>query len=169
MDADPDSTYHPDADPDFDIYLMRIRMQIRTFIWHGSDFSPWSGSTVDKLYGYETIWALFKGFEPLFGSQVACHLQIDADPVSDPADDFDADPDPDFYLKRIQVQIRIFIYSRFCPGLPVPGWYVESGAAPRHGHQVNSVVILPGHGRNVDNGLEVVCLHSGGQLARVLH
>jgi len=36
---------------------------------------------------------------------LACHLQIDADPVSDPAYRFDADPDPDFYLMRI----RIFI------------------------------------------------------------
>jgi hypothetical protein len=25
FDADPDSTYHPDADPDFDFYSMRIR------------------------------------------------------------------------------------------------------------------------------------------------
>ncbi len=42
LDADPDSTYHPDADPDYDFYLMRIR--IRIFIWCGcgseSDFSP---------------------------------------------------------------------------------------------------------------------------------
>ncbi len=29
-----------------------------------------------------------------------CHLQIDADPVPDPAYHFDADPDPDFYLMR---------------------------------------------------------------------
>jgi hypothetical protein len=29
LDADPDSTYHPDADPDSDCYLMRIRMRIR--------------------------------------------------------------------------------------------------------------------------------------------
>jgi hypothetical protein len=27
---------------------------------------------------------------------LACHLQIDADPVPDPAYLFDADPDPDF-------------------------------------------------------------------------
>ncbi len=32
LDADPYSTYHPDADPDSDFYLMRIRMRIRIFI-----------------------------------------------------------------------------------------------------------------------------------------
>ncbi len=31
FDADPDSTYHPDADPDSDFYLMQIRMWIRIF------------------------------------------------------------------------------------------------------------------------------------------
>jgi hypothetical protein len=45
----------------------------------------------------------------------ACHLQIDVDPdsVPDPAYHFDADPeadpDTDFYLKRIRMRIRIFI------------------------------------------------------------
>ncbi len=28
VDADTDSTYHPDADPDFDVHLMRIRIYI---------------------------------------------------------------------------------------------------------------------------------------------
>ncbi len=32
---------------------------------------------------------------------LACHLQIDADPVPDPAYHFDADAEPDFYLMRI--------------------------------------------------------------------
>jgi hypothetical protein len=34
---------------------------------------------------------------------VACHLQIDADPVPvpDPAYHFDADPESDFYLMRM--------------------------------------------------------------------
>jgi hypothetical protein len=46
---------------------------------------------------------------------VACHQQIDADPdqVPYPAYHFDVDPDadsdPDFYLARIQMGIRIFI------------------------------------------------------------
>ncbi len=30
-DADPDSTYHPDADPDSDFYLMQIWIRIRLF------------------------------------------------------------------------------------------------------------------------------------------
>jgi hypothetical protein len=39
---------------------------------------------------------------------LACHLQTDADPdpVPDPAYHFGADPDPDFYLKRIRMWIR---------------------------------------------------------------
>jgi hypothetical protein len=38
---------------------------------------------------------------------LACHLQIDADPVPDPAYHFDADPDadPDFYLMRMRIQV----------------------------------------------------------------
>jgi hypothetical protein len=49
---------------------------------------------------------------------LAWHLQIDADPVPDPAYHFDADPVPDFYLMwmRIQVtkmmRIRIRMRSR---------------------------------------------------------
>jgi hypothetical protein len=40
---------------------------------------------------------------------LACHLQIDADPVPDPAHHFDADPDvdadPDIYLMRMRIQV----------------------------------------------------------------
>jgi hypothetical protein len=40
---------------------------------------------------------------------LACHLQIDADPVPDPAYHFDvgpdADPDLDFYLMRMRIQL----------------------------------------------------------------
>jgi hypothetical protein len=32
-DADPDSTYHPDADPGSDFYLMLIRIRIFTLMW----------------------------------------------------------------------------------------------------------------------------------------
>jgi hypothetical protein len=46
---------------------------------------------------------------------LACHLQIDADPVPDPAYHIDADPDSDFnlmrnrifYLKRIRMRIQV--------------------------------------------------------------
>jgi hypothetical protein len=36
VDADPDSTYHPDADPYYDFYLIRIRIQV-LFV---ADFYP---------------------------------------------------------------------------------------------------------------------------------
>jgi hypothetical protein len=38
---------------------------------------------------------------------LACHLQIDADPypVPDPAYRFDADPDLDFYLMWMRIQV----------------------------------------------------------------
>jgi hypothetical protein len=36
---------------------------------------------------------------------LACHLQIDADPVPDPAYHFDTDLEPDFYLMRMRIQI----------------------------------------------------------------
>jgi hypothetical protein len=38
---------------------------------------------------------------------LACHLQIDADPVPDPAYHFYADPNPDFYLMRMWIRMRI--------------------------------------------------------------
>jgi hypothetical protein len=43
----------------------------------------------------------------------ACHLQIDADPVTDPAYHFDAARDPDFYLMRMRSQVtkRIRIHN----------------------------------------------------------
>ncbi len=60
------------------------------------------------------------------------------------------------------------------PGLGVAlvgmaGGNVEPGPTPRHGYQVNGVVLLPRHGRQVDNGFEVVGLHGGGQPSRVLY
>jgi hypothetical protein len=33
FDADPDSTFDPDEDPDSDFYLMRIRIQLITLMW----------------------------------------------------------------------------------------------------------------------------------------
>jgi hypothetical protein len=33
IDADPDSTYHPDLDPDSDFYLMWIRTRIQVFLF----------------------------------------------------------------------------------------------------------------------------------------
>ncbi len=46
---------------------------------------------------------------------LSCHLQIDADPVLDPAYHIDADPDvdpdPDFYLMRIQATKMMQIHA----------------------------------------------------------
>ena len=36
-------------------------------------------------------------------NDLACHLQTDADPVLDPGYQFDADPNPDFYIMRIRI------------------------------------------------------------------
>jgi hypothetical protein len=36
-----------------------------------------------------------------------CHRQIDANPDPDPALHFNADPDAEFYLMRIPMQIRM--------------------------------------------------------------
>jgi hypothetical protein len=58
FDADPDPTFHPDADP-------------------GSDPDPSfqiKAQTLDKVLQYAHIPYI-----------LACHLQIDADPVPDPA------------------------------------------------------------------------------------
>jgi hypothetical protein len=76
--ADPDSTYHPDADPDPDL-IFQIKAQ-----------------TLKKV--------LKKAHIPYI---LACHLQIDADPVPDPAYHFYADTDPDFYLSRIRIHITV--------------------------------------------------------------
>jgi hypothetical protein len=68
-DADPVSTYHPDADPDVD---PDPRFQMKA-------------QTNEKVLKYAHIPYI-----------LACHLQIDADPVPDPAYHFDADADPGY-------------------------------------------------------------------------
>ncbi len=83
------SAQHLDADPDSYFYLMRIR--IRLF-------------TLTRIRRRIQILALNKGPDHwksaqvglIFHSPLACHLEIDADPVPDPAYHFDADPDPGF-------------------------------------------------------------------------
>ena len=51
---------------------------------------------------------------------MACHLQIDADPVPDPAYHFDADPDvdpdQDFYLMLIRIRIQVTKMMRIHAG-----------------------------------------------------
>jgi hypothetical protein len=80
VDADPDYTFHPDADPD-----PEPSVQIKA-------------QTIEKAH------------IPFI---LACQLQIDADPVPDPAYHFEADLD--FYLLRMRIQVtkmmRIWIQN----------------------------------------------------------
>jgi hypothetical protein len=87
LDADPDSTYHPDADPDPDLYWMRIRRRLFTLMWIRI-----GTQTLEKVLKYAHISYI-----------LARHLQIDADPDPDPACHFDADQD--FYLMRMRIQV----------------------------------------------------------------
>ncbi len=122
IDADPDSTYHPDADPDAD--------PDSDFIWCGSGcgsgseflfdadadpdpdttFHPDADPVVDPSFQIkaQTIEKALKYDHIPY--TLACHLQIDVDPVPDPAYHFVADPDPDFYSMLIRKRIRIFIW-----------------------------------------------------------
>jgi hypothetical protein len=76
--ADPDSIFHPDADPDSN---SDSSFQIKT-------------QTHEKVLKYAHITYI-----------LACHLQIDADldSVLDPAYHYCADPDLDFYLMRMRI------------------------------------------------------------------
>jgi hypothetical protein len=88
VDADPDPTHYPVADPDSVFYLMRMGIRIRLF-------------TLMRIW---IKWAHIP-------NDLACHLKIDADPVPDPAYHFDADPDAnpisDFYCMLIRIPMRI--------------------------------------------------------------
>ncbi len=90
-------TCHPDADPDAgpdsDFYLMRMRILLFTLMRIRIQIlaNKYRLRPVKKKYAHIPYI-------------VACHLQIDAhpDPVPDPAYHFDPDPDadpcPDFFL-----------------------------------------------------------------------
>jgi hypothetical protein len=86
FDADTDSTYYPDADPDSDFYLMRIRMRI--FILDPNPSFQIKAPTLEKMLKQTHIPYILN-----------FHLQVDADPACH--FDADADPDPVFYLMRI--------------------------------------------------------------------
>jgi len=89
----------PDAESDTDYYLIRIR--IRIIIWSDPDQSlqldadrnpdldpsfQIKSKDLEKVKKYDQILHI-----------LACHLQIDSDPVPDQAYHFDADPD--FYIR----------------------------------------------------------------------
>jgi hypothetical protein len=68
--------------PGPDFYLMRLRMRIQIL---ASNKFQIKAQTFEK--------ELKQAHNPCI---LACHLQIDANPVPDPAYHFDAAPDPDF-------------------------------------------------------------------------
>jgi hypothetical protein len=57
---------------------------------------------------------------------LACHLQIDAEPVSGPAYHFGADlyPDPDFYLMRMRIHVTKIMWIHSDP-VSDPQHYVQ--------------------------------------------
>jgi hypothetical protein len=76
--------HHFDVKPDSDFYLMRIQIRLFTLI---------------RILIRIQILASNKGSNPRKSAKIgsysihlACHLQINADPVPDPAHHFDADP-----------------------------------------------------------------------------
>ncbi len=73
-----DLTFHPDSDPDPD-----PSFQIKA-------------EALEKVLKQAQISYI-----------LVCHLQIYVDPytVPDPAYHFDADPDPDFYLMQMRIQV----------------------------------------------------------------
>jgi hypothetical protein len=108
VDADPDSTYHPDADPDSDFYFlmqMRIRIRVRLF-------------TLMRIQIQIQILASkrHKTFERKCSNRRVCHtfwlficklmpirfriqlITFDAGP--------DEDPELDFYLMRMRIQVN---------------------------------------------------------------
>ncbi len=125
-DADPDSTYPPDADQDSDLYLMQIRMRIRIFylrrmrIWIQL-FTLMRILILASKKRLEKKGAKIDSFPHI----LACLLQTD-DPVLNPAYHFDADPDadPDFYLMRI----RILLAADADPGYQNDANPCESGS-----------------------------------------
>jgi hypothetical protein len=93
--------HHPDADPDADsdYFFTRIRMRIRLFTLTSFQIKA---QTLEKVLKKTHIpYILFY------------HLQIDAntDPIPDPVDHFDADPDF-FYLMRMWIRMRIQVTKK---------------------------------------------------------
>jgi hypothetical protein len=97
IDADQDSTYAPNADPDSDFYIIRIRLY--------ADVEPDPDpSFLIKAQTLEKVLKLAH-ITYILGS----HLQTDSDP--DP--DYHFDEDADFYLMRILItkMMRIRIHN----------------------------------------------------------
>jgi hypothetical protein len=110
----------PDAESDTDYYLIRIR--IRIIIWSDPDQSlqldadrnpdldpsfQIKSKDLEKVKKYDQILHI-----------LACHLQIDSDPVPDQAYHFDADrififdADPDFQFMHMRIRVPKIIRIR---------------------------------------------------------
>jgi hypothetical protein len=84
LDADPDLTYHPDADPDSDFFLMRVRIFVEEDAYPDADLDP----DFYFLYG--------SGF---YFMQI--RIRADPDCQSDADPEQDADPDPQHYSDSV--------------------------------------------------------------------
>ncbi len=136
-DADLDPTFHPDTNPDPDPHLHQIKIQICNRInikksesASGSNFSPWNGSGYRSYCSFQIkAQTLKKGSNRLIFDTFRLFICKLMRAVPDPSYHFDAkygswflfdvDPDPDFYLMRIQVtqwwgSMRIRIHNTGC-------------------------------------------------------
>ncbi len=113
VDADPDSTYHPDADPDSDFYFMRMRIRlftrmrmririlIRLFTWCGSG-SGQSGNLIGYSINFSNLtkyW--FSNTKRFMRIRIRISLWCRSGCVYRSWFLFDADRDPYFHLMRI--------------------------------------------------------------------
>jgi hypothetical protein len=109
VDADPDSAYHTDADPDSNFILCGSRF------FFDADPDPTLHPDADPDPSFQikaqTLEKVLKWSHIPY--ILACHLQIDADPVPDPALHFYvdpvADPDPQHWL---EFQLRTTMESK---------------------------------------------------------
>jgi hypothetical protein len=114
--ADPDSTFHPDANPDEDFFWMRIQIRLFTLMrtYPAPNFQIKS-QTLEKMLKQAHIPYI-----------LACHLQIDADPVPDPAYHFDAVPDVDPGYRTKMMRIRIHNTALKTNGMGYLGYLVRN-------------------------------------------
>jgi hypothetical protein len=110
--VNPDSTYHPDADPDFYLMLMRISFHTDANPDPDPSFQK-KAKTLEKVlkkaFGFSSAKWCGRGSGSWF------------------LFDADADPDPDFYLMRIWMWILITKMMRIHPKPQHCAWERISG------------------------------------------
>ncbi len=120
LDADP--TYHCDADPDPDFYLMRIRIQLFTLIririhmWillFSADRDP---AKVDNIRDFSVNFLILQNINFLTRNGLW---------LSGSAFLFDVDPYPYFYLMRIRIQLVTLKRIRIRIQVPKLMWIHE--------------------------------------------